>query len=134
MKLRPIPFATGIVGFLMLLRASTSSANTCGEVPPERIRHVCGIVTNQVGERIPNTELTLLKGGSELVTIQAGPDGKFEFGRVEAGNYELRAHFDGYQTVRSPIVIVRPTTKCNRGLEVTLPVTACGGGIGKAKR
>jgi Carboxypeptidase regulatory-like domain len=133
MTVRSAPFGTWIVGVFMFLPASTS-ANTCFDVPPLKpIRHVCGIVTNQVGERIPNTKLILLKGGTELVTIQAGPDGKFEFGRVEAGNYELRAQFDGYLTVQSSIVVVRPTAKCNRGLNVTLPVTACAGGIAKAE-
>lgn len=134
MRVRSTTFATRIIGFVVLVTGSTSSANTCIEVPLKPIRHVCGIVTNQLGETIPNAKLTLLKGGIELITIQTSPNGKFEFGRVEAGTYELRAQFDGYLTVRSPLVIVRPTPKCNRGLKVTLPVVACGGGIGMARR
>jgi hypothetical protein len=134
MKVRSEHFATWIVGFFMLLPASVSSANTCFEVPLKPIRHICGMVINEVGERIPNAKLTLLKGGMEVTTIQTDSNGKFEFGRVEAGNYELRAQFDGYHSVQSPIVIVRPTNKCNRGLEVTLPLSTCGGGIGKARR
>jgi hypothetical protein len=134
MKVTLAAFPTRLVGLFLLLPVSIASANTCIEVPLKPIRHPCGIVTNQLGETIPNAKLTLLKGGIELITIQTSPNGKFEFGRVEAGTYELRAQFDGFLTVRSPIVIVRPTPKCNRGLNVTLPLVTCGGGIGMARR
>ena len=117
-----------------MLSVGITSANTCVEVPLKPIRRVCGIVHNQLAEPIPNAKLTLLEGGTELTTARTDSNGKFEFGRIEAGKYVLRAQFEGYLTVQSPIVIVRPTTKCNQGLDVVLPVTACGGGIGKVRR
>jgi hypothetical protein len=122
---------TWIAGFLMLLSATSSSATTCVVTPLKPVRHVCGIVINQAGERIPNARLTLLQGKAELVTVVTGADGKFEFEALEVGNYELRALGDDvYLAVQSPIRIVRPTAKCKQRLQVMLPVgSSCGGGI-----
>jgi len=127
-----VALATRLVAFFLLLPVSVAYGNTCVEVPLKPVRRVCGIVNNQLGERILNAKLTLLKEGIELRTIETDSEGRFEFGRIEAGSYELRAQFDGYHIVQFRIVIVRPTTKCGRGLYVTLPLTTCGGGIGKA--
>ena len=135
MRSRRALLTAGGAGLLVLLSAISSSANTCVALPGlKHVRHVCGIVINQLDEPIPNARLTLLKGGAELVTIETGADGRFAFGAVEAGDYELRAERIGYLAVRSAIKIARPTAKCTRGLRVVLPVTSCGGGIYRLKR
>ena len=126
--------ATRLGGFFLLLSVGVAFADSCIDMPLKPVRHVCGIVSNQIDERIPNAKLTLLKDGMELTTIQSDSKGKFEFGRLEAGRYELRVEFDGYHTIRSPIVIVRPTTHCDRELEVRLPLLTCGGGVSRARR
>ena len=127
-------FVARIARLFLLLPFSIAYANTCVAVPPLKpIRHVCGIVKNPVGEKIPHARLTLFQGGKELTTTQADSNGRFDFGQIEAGHYELRAEFDGYQAVKSRIAVVRPTRKCNQALDVTLSLITCGGGIGKAR-
>jgi methionine synthase I (cobalamin-dependent) len=73
------------------------------------VRHVCGNVVNEAAERISNARLTLLEGGTDLVTLET----------------------DAYVDVQSAIKIVRPKETCGQALEVMLSVSAmhCGGGI-----
>jgi hypothetical protein len=98
------------------------------------IRHLCGIVTNQIEERLSNAKLTLLNAGVEVRTLQSGTDGKFDFGRLEAGDYELRGESSGYSAAQHTIKVVRPTEKSSGGLQVTLGLHNCGSGIGNMKR
>ena len=119
MKPARAPFAALIAG-LLLLAASTCNATTCVAEPVKPIRHVCGIVKNEAGAPIPHAKVTVLKGGTELGAVQTGTDGKFSLERLEAGNYDVQVEADGYHTERSSIVIVRPATKCKRGLYVLL--------------
>jgi hypothetical protein len=125
-----------LMSAFLLLPVSVVSANTCVALPvkPISIRHVCGVVKNQAGEKITNAELILLKDGMEVKTVQSDSNGRFDFGRVEAGQYALRAQSHGYKPVQDRIVINRPSTKSNLGLEVELPLVTCGGGgIGKER-
>jgi hypothetical protein len=122
-----------VLGFLFLMSRSTSSACTSVELPLKPVRHICGIATNQIGERISNATLTLLKAGAEIRTIQTDADGKFEFGKLEAGDYELRALSPGYSAMQSHIKVGRATTKCERGLQIVFALV-CGSGITKPKR
>jgi hypothetical protein len=122
------------LGFLLLWSCYTSSADTCIGLPIKPIRHLCGIVTNEIGERISNATLTVLKGGVEIKTLQADADGKFEFGRLEAGDYELRAQSEGYSVMQHSVKVVGPRAKCTGGLQVVLGLHVCGSGITKLKR
>jgi len=82
------------------------------------------------GATVPKTKMTLLKDGMEVATVQSGSSGKFNFKRVEAGTYELIAQNQGFDILRSPIVVVKPTAKCKRQLQVVLFIgSPCGGGI-----
>lgn len=131
MNLMRARFTKGLAGFLVLFWASSSFADTCIFLPLKPVRHVCGIVMNQAGERISNARLTLLKGGTELVTVETDANGRFDFKTAAAGNYVLRASMQGcYVEVRSAIKIVRPIETCKQALEVMLPVSMihCGGG------
>jgi len=134
MKPARAPFAALIAGFLILLPASTCYATDCIELPhkPIRLRHVCGIVVNEIEEQIANAKVTVLKGGKELVVVQTGADGRFSFELLVAGNYEVRVEAEGYVTAQDSIVIVRPTTNCSRGLQVWLHLSGCSG-MGRAK-
>jgi Carboxypeptidase regulatory-like domain len=128
------PLAHGIAGFLVLFSASSSFANTCIDIPLKPVQHICGIVMNQANERISNARLTLIKGGAELITIETDAGGRFDFKEVAAGEYVLRASMPGYNQVQSPIKVVKPTKKCKQALNVVLPVTSCGGGIGQNRQ
>jgi hypothetical protein len=120
------------LGILFLLSFRTSSACESIQFPVKPFRHLCGIVINQIGERISNAMLTVLKGGVEVITFQSDADGKFEFGRIEAGDYELRVRSEGYSAIQSPIKIVRSTAKCTGGLQIVLSLQ-CGSQIYKLK-
>jgi Carboxypeptidase regulatory-like domain len=91
-------------------------------------------VINELREPIPNAKVTILKGETELVAVYADADGKFSFERLEAGNYVIRVQADNYKSAQSPIVIVKPTMKCKRGLRVMLGVGMQCSGINLAKR
>jgi hypothetical protein len=121
------------LGILFILSCSTSSACESIQFPVKPFRHLCGIVTNQIGERIPNATLTVLKGGAELRTLHTDADGKFEFGRLEAGDYDLMVRSEGYAAIQSPIKVVRPTAKGREDLKIVLSLT-CGSQIYKIKR
>jgi hypothetical protein len=121
------------LGILFLLSSSTSIACESIQLPVKPFRHLCGIVTNEIGERIPNATLTVLKAGAEIRTLRADSDGKFEFGQIEAGSYELRVRAEGYITILSPIKIVRSTAKCTGELRVVVALV-CGGEIDHIKR
>jgi hypothetical protein len=125
-----------IVGFLVMLFAVSSCANTCIDpgLPLKPVRHICGIVANQINERIPQATLALLKDGAEVATVVTDADGYFDFGRVEGGNYELRAQSDGYLPGSRSIQIIKPIAQGKRELVVVLPLTSCGGGIAFRKR
>jgi len=134
MRRKRASFAAIIVGFVLLLPSKVSYATTCVPVPIKPIRHVCGIVTNQLGEPIPNAKVTILRGIMKLASVQTSEDGRFSFQELEAGNYYIRVEADNYKSAQSPIVLVKPTTKCKQSLEVLLAVgTACSG-VGLAKR
>jgi uncharacterized membrane protein len=126
------PVATVMVGLLLSLPGG-AYATDCIALPIKPIRHVCGVVMNLIGERIPNAKVTVLKDGKELATVQTSADGKFSCERLDAGRYDVRVEADGYLTAQDSIAIVKPTSNCRRGLEVVLAVgTACSG-IGRAK-
>jgi hypothetical protein len=75
-------------------------------------------VINELGERVSNAKVTILKGETEFVAIQTDVDGEFSFDRLDAGNYDIRVHANHYKAAQSPIVIVKPKTKCKRALPI----------------
>ncbi len=127
-------FGAMIAGFLLLSPAEVSYATTCIVVPIKPIRHVCGIVTNQLGEPIPNAKVTILRGAMELASVQTTEDGKFSLEQLEAGNYDIRIQADHYNSAQSPIVLAKPAMKCKRGLQVLLAVGTSCSSVGLAKR
>jgi Carboxypeptidase regulatory-like domain len=126
--------AAFVLVLLLWLPVSGSYATTSIALPVKPIRRVCGIVRDLTGDPIPNAKVTVLKGEAEVVVVQAGEDGKFSCGRLEAGNYNVRVQADGFNTARSSVVIVKPTAKCVEGLEVRLSVGMGCSGMIRAKR
>ena len=129
-----IPFASIIVGFLLLVPTELSHATTCTLLPIKPIRYVCGIVLNQLGEPIPNAKVTILEGITELASVQTNNDGKFSFEQLKAGKYDILVQADFYKSARASIVLVRPATKCKRTLQVTLAVGMACSSVGLANR
>jgi hypothetical protein len=67
--------------------------------------------------------------------MQTGPDGKFSFEHLEAGNYEIRAKAEDYQTTQSTLVLRNPSKRPKRVLQVVLGVgMGCTGGTSLVKR
>jgi hypothetical protein len=78
--------------------------------------------------------VAVLKGTTELASLQTGPDGKFSFEHLEAGNYEIRAEAEHYQTTRSAVVLRNPAKKPKRVLQVVLAFgMGCVGQVSVAK-
>jgi 3-dehydroquinate synthase class II len=91
-------------------------------------------VLNQLGEPIPNAKVTILKGVTELASVQTNDDGKFSFEQLEAGNYDIQVQADSFKSIQSSIVLVKPVTKCKRTLLVTLAVGMSCSSVGLASR
>jgi hypothetical protein len=101
--------------------------------PLKPIQCVRGIVVDLSG-RISNARVTILRSGTEIVSMQTDADGKFLFERLGAGDYELQVEANGFNTARSSIVIVAPSSKCKSALQVVLRFgTECDTGIALVK-
>jgi hypothetical protein len=79
-------------------------------------------VNNELGEPIPNARVAVLKKGQEIIVLKAGKDGKFSLEQLEAGKYNIQVHEDGYLDAYFAVVIVKPSTKCERAFQVGLAV------------
>jgi hypothetical protein len=121
MKQKRRLFATIIAGILLLLAGTCRAEVICGKVPPLKpVRCVCGKLIDQSGGPVSGATVKIIKDKADLATVKTGVDGKFFFGELKAGSYELEANFDGFKTFRSPIVLVGPAKKCKRGLIIVL--------------
>jgi phosphatidate phosphatase APP1 len=122
-----------VVGLPLLAPARISCATECIAVRVKPIRHICGVVVNLLGERLPNARVTVLNGETQLVAVQTDSDGHFSFENLKAGNYNIRVEADDYKTAWSPIILVKPAANCKRGLRVVLSIGMGCSGMGRAK-
>jgi hypothetical protein len=97
-----------------------SQAAECRIAPIKPIRCVRGIVTDPSGLPISNAKVTILRAGTEFVSIRTNTDGKFSFDRLGAGDYEVQVEEKGFKTARSPITVVTPASRCKWALRVVL--------------
>lgn len=118
-----------LAGHFVLLSGSVSATECVGFVPSKPVRHVAGIVINPIGERVQGAEVSVLKEGKLIAALKTDPNGKFSFGRLEAGTYQMEAHSDGYLDAEFPIVIAEPSLKDRRAVQIGLAV---GGGCSGA--
>jgi len=115
-----IRFISIIAGILVLVCLSSAEV-ICGKEPPLKpLRRVCGNFTNAAGEPVPEVMVVIIKDGTEVARVKTGQDGKFRFGELKSGNYELMGQATGYLTFRSAIVVAKPENKCKRGLAIYL--------------
>lgn len=105
----------------LLLAAGALRAEVTCEAPRLKpLRCVCGTIIDQVGEVVPRADVTILRDGTEIATVETGIDGKFKFGELKAGNYDLQAQATGFRLFSFPIVVENPDKKCKRPLEIIL--------------
>jgi hypothetical protein len=114
------------VPILLLLAASLSSANVCVQEKLKPLRHIAGVVLDADDKPIPNAKVQVLMGGKELSAVRTGENGKFLFGPLAAGKYELRAEAPGFQTAGLQISVVRPQASAKRVLLIHLEVGGAG--------
>jgi hypothetical protein len=105
----------------LLLAAGTLRAEvTCEEVHLKPLRCVCGTLIDQAGEVVSRADVTILKDGTEIATVETGIDGKFKFGELKAGNYDLQAQGTGFRLFSFPVVVENAAKKCKHPLEIIL--------------
>ncbi len=65
--------------------------------------------------------MKVIKDGKDLETVTTTADGKFIFGELNSGKYELSAEGPlGFKTFRSLIEVRNPEKKCRRELVIVL--------------
>lgn len=117
------PLAAIIVGFLLFFPADISRATECLAPPPlKAIHHVCGLVSDPSGASVADAKVIILKDGNEVATMQSGADGRFAFGELKAGKYDMRVDAKGFLTAVSSIVLEKPGGGCIKELDVLLGV------------
>jgi hypothetical protein len=126
---------TSLALLLLVTLPGQSFGNECSPEPVKPAECVCGSVINPAGELVANAKVTVLQGTTELASMQTGPDGKFSFEHLQAGNYEIRAKAEYYQTTRSAVVLRNPSKNPKRVLQVVLAFgMACVAGTSVVKR
>ena len=86
--------------------------------PLKPVRCVCGEMTDQTGGPAADITVKITRDLEVIATTKTSRDGKFTFGELPAGKYELSA--EGFEPIRTPIVVVRPTNKCSHGMRIVL--------------
>jgi hypothetical protein len=66
--------------------------------------------------------MAILKDETEVSDVKTGKDGKFSFEGLAAGSYDVQAQGEGFVPLRFPLVLVQPSERCKRALEVELAV------------
>lgn len=120
MRKKGHPIATTLVGLLLIQTASRAEV-ICEKVRPLKpVRCVCGELIDQSGGPVSGATVKVVKGGTGLASVKTAADGKFMFGELKSGSYELSAQLDGFLPFRAPIVVASPAKQCKRGLLIML--------------
>jgi len=110
-----------IMAAVFLLAAGALSAEvTCEELRLKPLRCVGGTVIDEAGEVVSRADVTILKDGKDIATVETGVDGKFEFEDLKAAGYDLRVRAVGFRLFQVPIVAQSHAKKCKRALEIVL--------------
>ena len=105
-----------------LFPAQTSATECTGFTPSKPVHHVAGVVINVLGERIAGADVSALKDGKVIATLKTDEHGKFSFGELEAGTYEIDADAEGYIGDRFPVTVVKPALKDPLAIEIEVAV------------
>lgn len=111
-----------LAGYFILFSGSVSATECVGFVPSKPVHHVAGVVINPIGERVQGADVVVFKDGTVIAALKTDRNGKFFFGQLEAGTYQMNAHSDGYLDAKFPIVITKPSLKDRRAVEIELAV------------
>lgn len=121
-------------GLLVLLAmAGGASADECVEIPyPKKpLSHVCGVIVDPSDETVANAKVQIraVKDDSALAEVQSDSNGRFSFGMLKEGSYQIRVVAKGFSTFQVPIRVHNPKERCKASLKVTL---ALGGPCGSS--
>lgn len=99
----------------------------CGPIRALKpVRCLCGGMIDQTGGPAADITVKVTKHGENVATTKTSGDGRFTFRELPAGKYELDA--EGFEPIRSPIVVVRLTNsaamKCVLSLCCPTRITA----------
>jgi hypothetical protein len=119
-----------VLGTLIL---TSASAATCIGVQKKLkpISHACGFVVDPTGVPIVGARIFVFKDGTEVAEAQTDADGKFSFGDIKEGDYQLMIQAPGFASFSFPIVVHKPAQKCKQSLRVQLSIgyPACGSSV-----
>jgi len=122
---RVLIFLVPIIGGLLLLQpAGTSFATTCIGLPRLKpVHRNSGVVFVPSGDRIANAKVTVLEAGKEIAEQQTGVDGRFAFGQLRAGNYEIQVRVNVLGDASTQVVLVQPESYPKLEIAVNLSLT-----------
>ena len=93
----------------------------CDKVRPLKpVQCVCGKLVDPTGGPVAGATVKVTKNGINVATMKTDGDGSFIFGELKSGSYELTALAEYLVPFQSPIVVVKPTKQCKRGLLIQL--------------
>ena len=81
-----------------------SHKGICKELNLKPLHCVRGTAVNVFGEPLSGATVTIFIGGTARAAVKTGANGRFFFGDLTPGNYELRVEEDGFRTFHFPIV------------------------------
>ncbi len=119
MRRTRLHFVAFLAAFLPVLLSCVSSATTCFEMPALKPLHlICGVVVVSSGDRIHDAKVTVLKAGKEIAAQETRDDGKFSFGHLKAGNYEIRVQLAGLGVASTKVILIHPESETKQEIAV----------------
>ena len=113
--------------------ATPLEADTCfAPKNPVPAAVVCGQVIDPAGGFVANVELQLVSGETVVARADADAQGKFMFGPVPKGEYDLTTKVAGWYLFWPVKVTGSKVSKaCKQPLEVKLGIKTCGPSVSK---
>ena len=129
---RPPSYVEPLVVVCLLVQSLGSFADTCVKYHKRApVRAVCGRVTNILGEKVKDAEITLT-GDNDSVIFHTKSDDKgfFSFGSTPKGNYTLHVNAPGWQEAQRDLEVTdKDGKKCKPQIDVGLGLRFCSTGV-----
>jgi hypothetical protein len=93
-----------------LQRAESCGGHLTQPGEPRTVHRVAGVTRfRENGTPLPDVDVVLrdMKSGHARYMARSGKDGRFDFGRVPPGRYQLRTCVDGYASVEVQVLVSR---------------------------